>query len=55
MTNTDFNRRRFLELAAGSFLGVTASNSFGALETKAISLRLQTPQNSSFISTWKEA
>ena len=34
MTNTDFNRRRFLELAAGSFLGVTASNSFGAAGDK---------------------
>ena len=34
MTNTDFNRRRFLELAAGSFLGVTASNSFGAAGEK---------------------
>ena len=30
MIKSDFNRRRFLELAAGSFLGVTASNSFGA-------------------------
>ncbi len=30
MTKSDFNRRRFLELAAGSFLGVTASNSLGA-------------------------
>ncbi|MBN38842.1 MAG: hypothetical protein CMI29_10310 [Opitutae bacterium] len=34
MTNSDFNRRRFLELAAGSFLGVTASNSFGAAGDK---------------------
>ena len=30
MIKTDYNRRRFLELAAGSFLGVSASNSFGA-------------------------
>ena len=30
MIKSDFNRRRFLELAAGSFLGVSASNSFGA-------------------------
>ena len=30
MIKSNFNRRRFLELAAGSFLGVTASNSFGA-------------------------
>ena len=29
MKKSNFNRRRFLELAAGSFLGVTASNSFG--------------------------
>ena len=30
MIKSDFNRRRFLELAAGSFLGVSSSNSFGA-------------------------
>ena len=30
MIKTDYNRRRFIELAAGSFLGVSASNSFGA-------------------------
>ena len=30
MIKSDFNRRRFLELAAGSFLGVSTSNSFGA-------------------------
>ena len=30
MIKTDYNRRRFLELAAGSFLGVSTSNSFGA-------------------------
>jgi len=30
MIKTDCNRRRFIELAAGSFLGVSASNSFGA-------------------------
>lgn len=30
MIKTDYNRRRFIELAAGSFLGVYASNSFGA-------------------------
>ncbi len=30
MIKSDYNRRRFLELAAGSFLGVSASNSFGA-------------------------
>ena len=30
MIKTEYNRRRFLELAAGSFLGVSASNSFGA-------------------------
>ena len=30
MIKPDYNRRRFLELAAGSFLGVSASNSFGA-------------------------
>lgn len=35
MKQTDFNRRRFLELAAGSFLGVTASNqAFGAAGDK---------------------
>jgi hypothetical protein len=34
MKQTDFNRRRFLELAAGSFLGVTASNTFGAAGDK---------------------
>ena len=30
MIKSDFNRRRFLELAAGSFLGVSSRNSFGA-------------------------
>ena len=30
MIKTDCNRRRFIELAAGSFLGVSVSNSFGA-------------------------
>jgi hypothetical protein len=30
MIKTDCNRRRFIELAAGSFLGVSTSNSFGA-------------------------
>lgn len=30
MIKTEYNRRRFIELAAGSFLGVSASNSFGA-------------------------
>ncbi|MBP51617.1 MAG: hypothetical protein CMI27_00560 [Opitutae bacterium] len=34
MIKSDFNRRRFLELAAGSFLGVTASNCFGAAGEK---------------------
>ncbi len=36
MIKSDFNRRRFLELAAGSFLGVTASNSFGAAGEKSV-------------------
>jgi hypothetical protein len=43
MTNTDFNRRRFLELAAGSFLGVTASNSFGAAGDKSNIAALANP------------
>lgn len=34
MIKSDFNRRRFLELAAGSFLGVTAHHSFGAAGEK---------------------
>ena len=36
MIKSDFNRRRFLELAAGSFLGVTASNCFGAAGEKSV-------------------
>ena len=34
MKPSDFNRRRFLELAAGSFLGVTARDTFGAAGDK---------------------
>ena len=34
MTKNEFNRRRFLELAAGSFLGVSIHDSFGAAGEK---------------------
>ena len=34
MNKSDFNRRRFLELAAGSFLGVTAMTVLGPPEKK---------------------
>ena len=34
MKKTDLNRRRFLELAAGSFLGVSTNSVFGAAGDK---------------------
>ena len=34
MIKSDYNRRRFMELAAGTFLGVSASNCFGSVGTK---------------------
>ncbi len=43
MIKSDFNRRRFLELAAGSFLGVTAHHSFGAAGEKSTIPQLADP------------
>ena len=43
MIKSDFNRRRFLELAAGSFLGVTAHHSFGAAGEKSTIAQLADP------------
>ena len=43
MIKSDFNRRRFLELAAGSFLGVTAHHSFGAAGEKNTIAQLADP------------
>jgi hypothetical protein len=43
MIKTDYNRRRFLELAAGSFLGVSASNSFGAAGKESATPQLADP------------
>ena len=43
MNKSDFNRRRFLELAAGSFLGVTSYDSFGAAGEKSAPAPLTNP------------
>ena len=43
MIKSDFNRRRFLELAAGSFLGVTANNCFGVAGEKSVIPQLDSP------------
>ena len=43
MIKSDFNRRRFLELAAGSFLGVSSSNLFGAAGEKSSLAPLEKP------------
>ena len=43
MIKSDFNRRRFLELAAGSFLGVSSSNLFGAAGEKSSVAPLEKP------------
>jgi len=43
MIKSDFNRRRFLELAAGSFLGLTAHHSFGAAGEKSTIPQLADP------------
>ena len=43
MIKSDLNRRRFLELAAGSFLGVTAYHSFGAAGEKSTIAQLADP------------
>ena len=36
MNRSDFNRRRFLELAAGSFLGVSTNSLFAAAGDKSL-------------------
>lgn len=43
MIKSDFNRRRFLELAAGSFLGVSSSNLFGAAGEKSSLASIEKP------------
>ena len=54
MIKSDFNRRRFLELAAGSFLGVSSSNLFGAAGEKSSVAPSKSLPSNWFTSTWEE-